>query len=287
MTRNRCAELMPTLDRLRRLPEQPPVIVVDNGSDDGTPDAVRDRFPTVTVIALDHNAGVAARNLAVHRVATPYVAFNDDDSWWAAGSLRRAVQLLDRHPEIGAMTAHVRVEPDGRDDPISHEMRSSPVSGDERLPGVPVLGFLACATVVRREAFLAVGGFEERLHFAGEEELLATDLAAAGWEIRYMPDLIVHHHPSRSRDHAWRRRRGVRNSLWYLWLRRPAVHAARRSWRLLRATDLRTGAGGLLEALGGLHWVVRKRRVVPAPLERNLRLLEPRQDTSSARQYIA
>lgn len=285
MTRNRVGELLPTLERLGDLPERPPVTVVDNGSSDGTAAAVAERFPDVDLVTLDHNAGVAARNLAVRRAATPYVAFSDDDSWWAPGSLARAIELLEAHPRLGALTAHVVVEPSGHDDPISVEMRRSPLEGDPALPGVPVLGFLACATVVRRDAFLEVGGFDPRFHFGGEEELLASDLATAGWAIQYVPELRVHHAASRARDAAWRRRRGVRNALWFLWLRRPVPAAARRSWSLLRGASPSAALAGFAEALAGVPWVLRERAVVPADVERQLRRLDPEQERSATRRY--
>lgn len=285
MTRNRVDELSRTLDRLVALPERPPIIVVDNGSTDGTSAHVAERFSQVQVLRMDDNAGVAARNLAVEKATTPYVAFNDDDSWWAPGSLEKAAALFDAHPRLGALAAEVRVEPSGRPDPICREMRDSPLPGDPQLPGVPVLGFLACAAVVRTSAFADVGGFETRLHFGGEEELLATDLASAGWAVRYAPELTVHHHPSTSRDSVWRRRRGVRNTLWFLWLRRPAGAALARSLQLLRRAEPAAARGGLADALRGLPWVLRARRVVPAHVERQLRLLQRDQDRSRARQY--
>lgn len=285
MTRDRGEELASTLAALQQLPEQPPIVVVDNGSPDQEVAEVARRFPSVTVMALGHNAGVAARNLAVESVDTPYVAFNDDDSVWTPGSLHRIVEAFDAHPRVGALTAHILVGADGRDDPTSVEMADSPVSGDPELPGTPVLGFLACATAVRREAYLDVGGFEQRFHFGGEEELLATDLAAAGWGVRYLSDAIVRHTPSTSRNQRQRQRRGVRNTLWYLWLRRPARSAARRSWRVLRDADTVTAVGGLAQAAAGAGWVARNRRVVPGHVEEGLCRLEPQQARSEARQY--
>lgn len=285
MTRGRAEELAATLTALGELPERPPIVVADNGSAQEEVDEVRRRFPDVTVVPLGHNAGVAARNLAGRDIDTPYIAFNDDDSVWTPGSLARVEEVFEAHPAIGAVTAHILVGPEGRDDPTSLEMAASPVSGDPGLPGTPVLGFLACATAVRREAFFDVGGFEERFHFGGEEELLATDLVAAGWEVRYVPDATVRHNPSTSRDHAHRQRRGVRNTLWFLWLRRPVRSAARRSWRLLREARPGAAAGGLLEALAGAAWVTRHRRVVPDRVEADLRRLESHQDSSEARQY--
>ena len=273
MTRNRRTDLEPTLGRLTQLSGRPPVIVADNGSSDGTPDMVASRFPDVRLLRFEGNVGVAARNAAARTADTPYVAFNDDDSWWTADSLDRLARLFDDHPTLGALTAHVVVEPGGRDDPTSLEMRDSPVEGDPRVPGIPVLGFLACALAVRRDAFLDVGGFEERLHFAGEEELLATDLARAGWQVRFDPQLRIHHQASTSRDHGWRQRRAVRNGLWTLWLRRPAGTALERSWRLLRDATPPAALGGLADAVLGGAWVVREREVVPAWLEEQLRRL--------------
>ena len=59
VTRNRRAELMRTLDRITALPERPPVIVVDNGSGDGSAEAAS-RYPGVAVIRAGQNLGGAA-----------------------------------------------------------------------------------------------------------------------------------------------------------------------------------------------------------------------------------
>ena len=285
MTRNRVEELLTTLARLTASVPAPPIIVVDNGSVDGTADRVRADFPGVEVIRLEENLGVEARNIAVGRAGTQIIAFNDDDSWWEPDSLDLAVELFASHPRLGALTADVVVQPGDREDPTSVEMRDSPVSGDPALPGIPVLGFLACATAVRRAAFEEVGGFESRLHFGGEEELLATDLAARGWAVRYVPELRVHHQASTIRDHAWRRRRGIRNTLWFLWLRRPAKVARRRSRQLLRDARTPDAARALVEAVLRGGWVLRERRVVPPDVEENLVRLDDGQTRTTARQY--
>ena len=274
MTRDRRSDLLGVLDRLCQLPEAPPILVMDNGSTDGTADAVTAHFPTVQVIHFDENRGVDARNVAVQRATTRYVAFNDDDSWWAPGSLRRVVALFDRHPQLGAIAAHVRVEPGGRDDPTSIEMQASPLTSEALLPGMPVLGFLACALAVRREAFLGVGGFERRFHFGGEEQLLAADLAAAGWEVRYQPQVVVHHQPSAQRDRRWRRRRDIRNSLWFLWLRRPVGVALRSSWALLREAPVSVWGPAVVDAVLRGGWVPGARQVAPPWLELQLQRLD-------------
>lgn len=288
MTRDRAAEVLRTLGELAALPERPRVTVLDNASGDGTAAAVRAAHPGVRTVALRRNAGAAARNIGVRAARAPFVAFADDDSWPAAGSLRRAADLLDAHPRLAVVTARILVGPQEREDPINAELAASPLARVGGLPGHPLLSFLAGASVVRRAAFLAVGGFEPRLLAGGEEELLGADLAAAGWGMAYVPELIVHHHSSPARDAHDRRRVGIRNTLWFAWLRRPPRSALRRTLTLARTVPRdRVSALGFADALRGAPWVLRNRRVLPAHVERGLRALEPSQRSSRARRYVS
>ena len=274
-TRNR-ADLLPrTLDRHRELPERPRVVVVDNASDDGTPAALRSGYPDVEVLALSRNRGAAGRNVGVRHVRIPFVAFSDDDSWWAPGALSRAADLFDTRPRLALVAARILVGPEQKLDPTCGVMAVSPVPAEPGLPGPAVLGFLACGAVVRREAFLEVGGFSERFGVGGEEELLAIDLAARGWELAYVEDVIAHHHPPPRPDNAARRRVVLRNGLWCAWMRRRFRGALRRTVQLLRA-GLHDPAGraGFLDALAGLPAVLRERRPVPARLESALRRID-------------
>nr|MBA2689314.1 glycosyltransferase family 2 protein [Burkholderiales bacterium] len=180
LTYNRAPEVMRTVQRLAALPEAPAIIVVDNGSTDGTAALVSLSFPTVSVITLARNLGTAGRNAGVLHAKTPYVAFCDDDTWWAAGALVRAALLFDAFPRIAVLSAHVLVGPEEREDPGCREMAASPLPS-AGLPGRAVLGFMAGACVCRKAAFLNVGGYQPRFFIGGEEALLALDLATCGW----------------------------------------------------------------------------------------------------------
>jgi GT2 family glycosyltransferase len=276
-TRDRRMELCTTLGMLAAIPERPPVLVVDNASSDDTAAHVRAHHPDVGLVAARRNMGAGARTLGVEQSATPYVAFSDDDSWWAPGSLDRAVRVLDEHPAVGLVAARVLVGQAEVVDPVSELMRSSPLPAAVALPGPVVLGFLACGAVVRRSAFLAVGGFESRFGIGGEEALLALDLADAGWVLLYLDDVVAHHHPSLVRDTARRWRLQQRNDLWTRWLRFPATlaigHAARVARQALRDPVTRAA---LIDACRGLPWVLRERRVVRPALATDLRLLAGR-----------
>jgi len=168
-------------DLLRSLPRhEAPVVLVDNGSTDGTAAAVRARLPGVRVIELARNAGAVARNLGVEAAETPYVAFADDDSWWAPGALARAADILTGHPRVGLLAGRVLVGDEERLDPVSAAMAAAPLGAHPEGAGPDVFGFLACGAIVRREAFLQVGGFDPVVHFPGEEERVALDLIEAG-----------------------------------------------------------------------------------------------------------
>jgi GT2 family glycosyltransferase len=164
-----------------------------------------------------------------------------------------------------------------RIDPVCIEMAESPLPRASDLPGPSVLGFIACGAVVRREPFLSAGGFHARYGIGGEEELLAIDLARAGWGLAYIEEIVAHHHPSPVRNHQARQRRQARNALWTAWLRRPMPSAIRRTRRVtaMAAPHGRAAAwGALLDATRGLPWVLRERSAVPPGIERELRLLE-------------
>jgi GT2 family glycosyltransferase len=287
ITHNRREELLRTLGELARLPERPHVIVTDNASTDGTADAVRSRHPQVTLLTPGRNLGAVGRNLAVRRARTPYIAFCDDDSWWGPGSLQRAADLLDRHAGLVAVTARIVVEPGGAEDPVVAELRDSPIQGPDWLPGPALGSFLAAATVIRRDAFLDAGGFSARLWLGGEEELLATDLATRGWWLAYVPELTAYHAPSPARDATLRRVHGLRNTLWFCWLRRPVGPALRRTLDLARTVPHDTASlRAFGQAVAGLPWVLRERRVVPPEVEERLGALTQAQRNSTARRYV-
>jgi GT2 family glycosyltransferase len=288
ITHQRRNELLLALSRLRELPEQPHVVVVDNGSTDGTAEAVRAEHPWAELIASPENLGAVGRNVGVARLDTRYVAFCDDDTWWDPGSLRTAADVLDTHPRLAVVTARILVEPGGVEDPIVAELRDSPVVGADWLPGPALGSFLAGASVLRRQAFTEVGGFCARLWLGGEEELMAGDLAAAGWELCYLPELTVHHQASTARDPHRRRADGIRNTLWTTWLRRPLRPALRRTLHLLRTVPRdRVTARGLHAAVLGLPWVLRERRVLPPHAEARFAALEHAQRSSTARRYVS
>jgi GT2 family glycosyltransferase len=272
LTHNRRAELMRTLAQLGDLNPGVPTTVVDNASVDGTADAVAAKFPRVRLIRLARNVGAVARNVGVEASATPYVAFCDDDTWWRRGAAGVAADALDRYPSLAVVNARVLIGDDEREDPTCTRMEQTPFHHAPGVPGSRVFGFLAGACTMRRDAFLAAGGYHRRLFLGGEEDLLAIDLLAAGWQMAYMRDVVVHHHPSPVRNAGARRRLIARNALWCAWMRRPWPSALADTWKQLRRAR-RDGAlvWTAASALAGLPWVLSERRVVSEFVESALR----------------
>jgi GT2 family glycosyltransferase len=266
-SRNRRADLLATLAR-----HEAPVVLVDNASTDGTVEAVRDAHPEVTVLTLDRNRGAQARTLGTARAGTRFVAFADDDSWWAPGDLARAVAIMREHPRLALLNARILVGPDEILDPVCTEMAGSPLGVAPDLPGPSLLGFMACGAVVRTEAFTAVGGFDPVVRFPGEEERLALDLATAGWGLAYVDEVTVHHHPSVRRDAPGRRQAGIwRSRLLTALMRLPAPDVARLFAGALRSG--RPGREGLLRALPDAPAALRRRRPIPPRVRTDLRRL--------------
>lgn len=262
LTYNRADQVLDTLARLAALPDRIAIIVVDNASTDDTAERVALAFPSVELVVAPSNMGAAGRNLGVDKVRTEYVAFCDDDTWWGAGSLTRAAEILDASPRVAVLSARVVVGEDGDADETCERMRLSPL-GARGLPGPSLVGYMAGASVFRTTVFKAMGGYEPRLFIGGEESLLALDMLDHGHALVYADELVLHHHPSPIRDSALRRRLLARNAAWVAWLRLPlreAIDSTVRAFGVMHRE--RTLVSDATQLLRGLPWALTRRRVV-------------------------
>jgi GT2 family glycosyltransferase len=253
---------------------------VDNASQDDSV-AVINRIAAracgrLRVIELNTNRGAVARNVGVAATCTPYVAFCDDDSWWTPDAPAIGAELFDGYPSVGLLSARTIVWPQRQEDPFSSVLANSALGRRPDLPGPSILGFMSCAAMVRKRAFEAAGGFSDILHFRGEEQLLAVDLAALGWDLCYCPELTAIHQPSRVRaTTAEEEARALRNSVLTTWLRRPMARCLKATGELLSsALRDREHARGAAEAILRLPAVFSERRPLPAHVERDLAVLE-------------
>ncbi|KUI15803.1 transferase [Mycobacterium sp. GA-1285] len=278
-SQNRAAELAAVVARL--LDTTPcPIVVVDNASTDDTA-AIMNGIAArsagrLQLVELGSNLGAVGRNVGVAACRTPYVAFCDDDSWWTPLAPAIAVEAFERHPSVGLLAARTIVWPQRREDSFSAVLAGSALGRRPELPGPSILGFMSCAAMVRKRAFEQAGGFSAILHFRGEEQLLALDMAAAGWDLCYYPELLAIHQPSPVRTTtAAQAARVLRNDVLTTWLRRPIRRCLSASGRLaVAALRDRDHARGAVEAVARIPAVLAERRPLPRELEEAVALLE-------------
>jgi GT2 family glycosyltransferase len=212
------------------------IVLHDNASEDGSVEAVRDRFPDVRVIAQRHRAGFAANhNTVIRATSGRYVYVLNEDTTADDWQLDRLTAYLDAQPRVAALGPKL-VYPDGHRQESAWRFPTPLVSA----LGLVTLGkagvtqsrgdvprrvdwVTGAALLLRREALEGVGLFDEEFFLYSEEVDLQFRLRQAGWEVHYLPGATVVHHESqfsaeiperrinemwRSRHRYWRKHHG-------------------------------------------------------------------------------
>lgn len=194
-TRNRpdsLAQCVRSLASIRDLVRE--VVVVDDCSTPPLAERLRQDvgvdFPLpVRVIRQENNEGyIVARNLIVKAARGEFVLNLDDDAFILdPGAIRRALGLLVSDRGV-AVVAFAQAEASGA--PWPGAMQASPVDYPCYVPS-----FIGFAHLLRREAFLALGGYREAFFFYGEEKEYCLRLLDAGLHVVYLPGALVAHVP--------------------------------------------------------------------------------------------
>ncbi|MFN7263586.1 MAG: glycosyltransferase family 2 protein [Phenylobacterium sp.] len=184
------------------------ILLVDNASTDGAPEAALQAVPGVTLIAAGANLGFAAGvNLGARQARGEWLALVNPDAFAAPDWLERLLAGAARSPQVGCFGCRQAMAGEaGRLDGLGDVMS---------LPGIPYRGgygladpgpveegecFSACggAMLVRRSLFEALGGFDEELFMYCEDVDLGYRIRLAGGACRVIPDAVVEHRGSAS-----------------------------------------------------------------------------------------
>lgn len=191
---------------LASLPPDLETVVVDNGSLDETVAIVRERFPHVAVIEGDVNRGFGAGcNLGVARTSGERVLLLNPDAAVTPGAIAALQAALAADRRLGAVGPLIR-NPDGTPelswgadpDLVSEWRRAREQHGRSPRPAPPqalsrVDWVSGACMLIRREAWAAVGGFDEDFFLYFEDCDLCLRLRRAGWGVAIAPDAEVNH----------------------------------------------------------------------------------------------
>ena len=201
---------------LRSVPDAQ-LLVVDNKSDDGSVEFLRERFPGAEIIANDFNAGFGkANNMALAKAKGKYVLFLNPDTVVAERTIPGCIEYMDSHPEVGALGVRMQYG-NGRFALESRRSLPTPSVSFWHMTGLgkvfpksrifakyhrtyldknsecPIDVVSGAYMFVRKEALDKTGGFDEAFFMYGEDIDLSYRILQQGYQNRYLPLSIVHY----------------------------------------------------------------------------------------------
>lgn len=214
ITRNRAEDLRDCLAHLRAQTCAPrEVVVLDNGSTDGTRALVASEFPEVRLLVSDENLGVAAgRNAAMAACTGDLLVGVDDDAILEdPGFLRRVVAEFEADPSLGCLCPRIVNYHTGLADPKELPAKDKRKAGRR----FETSYFVGCAFAIPRAVLDRTGDFPAGYFYAAEESDLGLRIVRAGYRIVYEPTLVVRHKvsPVRSTNRS-KYRFYIRNRIW-------------------------------------------------------------------------
>ena len=187
------------------------VHVVDNGSEDGSADAVAQGFPNVRLIRNPDNRGFArACNQGLREAQGKYLLLLNSDAKIKSEALHEMIAFMDKTPDAGAVGGQLIREDgslqnsfDNFPDLCTELLNKSLLKllFPKRYPGkhlkfagpVPVESLIGACMMVRREAMEAVGMLNEGYFFFLEETDWCLRMQERGWKIYFLPHVRILH----------------------------------------------------------------------------------------------
>jgi len=193
------------------------VIVVDNASTDGSPEAVAKRYPQVKLIRNAANLGFArANNIGVSAANGNYICLVNSDVKVLPDCLNRLVRYAEKHPETGMIGPRIiggdgKLQRSCRGFPTVWNMFCRALALDSIFPRVPIFtGYSlrhwpqetcrevdilsGCFWVVRRRALDEVGGLDESFFMYGEDMDWCKRFWKGGWKLAFVPSAEAIHY---------------------------------------------------------------------------------------------
>ena len=194
------------------------VIVVDNGSHDGSAQAVKEGFPQAKLIQNSENKGFArANNQALSNATGRYVLLLNSDAKLTDGTLTKLVNFMDKTPKTG-IAACQYINQDGSKQnsfdnfpSLATELLNKnllktlfpqkyPSKKKDYHEPMEVDSVIGACMIVRKEAITQVGMLDEDYFFFIEETDWCFRMRKGGWKIYHLPDIKVYHLQGQSKE---------------------------------------------------------------------------------------
>lgn len=213
-TRNRLTELKITLENLKFLIEEQNMkcVICDDGSTDGTFDYVTKYFPKIEIFRNEDSKGIHyVRNRLLNKVNTPFALSIDDDIHFIS---QNPIEIIEDYYKLNPRCAIIGFRIFWS---ILKPESTYTISSNER-----VKSFGAGASIWRMDAWNSIPDYPEWFVFYGEEDFASFQLFKKGWEVHYVPEILVHHRVDikarkNEKDYQLRLRRSLRSG-WYLYI---------------------------------------------------------------------
>lgn len=203
----------------------PEIIVVDNGSSDGTPAAIRERFPDVRVIENEANFGFAkANNIGMAVSRGKYVCLVNSDVVIPPGCFEKMIEFMDANSDVGLLGPRMLSPTGGIGASVMrlptvwntlccalglHRIASeSKLLGGFEMAGYPyntiddVEVLTGWFWMIPRAALQQVGGLDERFFMYGEDIDWCQRFHEAGWRVVFFPNAEALHYGAASSGEA-------------------------------------------------------------------------------------
>lgn len=222
------------------------VIVVDNCSQDGSPELLKAKFSWIKLIANDRNLGFSrANNQALEICKGKYVYYLNPDTEVRPGAFRGMIDFMDSNPGVGLAGTRI-VNPDGSLQSSVENRYPGQRHARQELKGLKgdIAWVLGASMVARLELMKTLAGFDESFFLYGEDIDLCLRIRKAGWIIGHIPDAVVVHWGGQSeRDslpvEVWEKKVEAESVFYRKHYSKQAVRAIGRSnlvqayWRVL------------------------------------------------------